>query len=299
MEQDFYTVVLIVDDDESNREMLEELLEDEGYKTAMARDGVEALELLEADPNLYGTILLDRMMPRMNGMELLRIIKQNELLCRIPVVMQTANALLDERLEGMRAGAWQYITKPFEIQEVLVAVQVAIKHYQDYKALEQQLLKNTNPKFTITQSSHEFSSMDDIHELATTLAQNCPDPNRVLLGLVELLNNAIEHGNLGITYNEKKQWLKKGTWYENINIRYQLVENSEKKASVTFKRSEKQIQFLIEDQGDGFEWEKYMQFDSSRVLDPNGRGIAMAMALSFDKIIYHGKGNVVQAIVDL
>jgi CheY-like chemotaxis protein/anti-sigma regulatory factor (Ser/Thr protein kinase) len=290
---------LIVDDDESNREILEESLDDEGYKTVCARDGVEALELLESNPQRFGAILLDRMMPRMNGMELLKLIKQNKLLCRIPVIMQTANALLDERLEGMRAGAWQYITKPFEIKEVLVAVQVAITHYQDYKGLEKKVQNREQPKFMITASTHEFSSMDDIHDLATTLAQACPDPSKVLLGLVELLNNAIEHGNLGITYAEKKKWLMNGTWYENYKSRFGLPGNSEKKAVVTYQRTTTQIKFLIKDQGVGFQWEEYMQFDSKRVLDPNGRGIAMAMALSFDKIIYRGCGNEVLAIIEL
>ncbi len=204
MSNNLHNVVLIVDDDESNREILEDSLDEEGYQTSLATDGVEALEMLKYDPQLYGTVLLDRMMPNMNGMEVLKYMKKDEQLCRIPVILQTANALLEERLEGMRAGAWQYITKPFEIQEVLVAVNVAMTHYKDYKLLEKEVQEKLQPKYEMTSGSYELHSFDDVYGLATSLSLSCPNPSRAVLGLVELLNNAIEHGSLGITYVEKK-----------------------------------------------------------------------------------------------
>jgi CheY-like chemotaxis protein len=299
LNNNLHNIVLIVDDDDSNREILEDSLEEEGYQTSLAKDGVEALTMLKSDPQQFGTILLDRMMPNMNGMEVLKHMKQDEQLCRIPVILQTANALLEERLEGMRAGAWQYITKPFEIQEVLVAVNVALTHYKDYKSLEKEVQDKLQPKYEMTAGSYEFNSLYDIHELATTLSLACPKPSRVLLGLVELLNNAIEHGSLGITYGEKKQWLKAGLWEDNFQKRLKLAGNLEKKVFVDFKRNPKEIQFTIKDQGDGFRWREYLDFDPNRALDPNGRGIAMARAISFDRIIYSDKGNEVFAIVDI
>ncbi|MBF0380292.1 MAG: response regulator [Magnetococcales bacterium] len=299
MSKDFHNIVLIVDDDDSNREILEDSLEDEGYQTSVAKDGDEALEMLQSKPQQYGTVLLDRMMPKMNGMEVLRSMKKDEELCRIPVILQTANALLEERLEGMRAGAWQYITKPFEIQEVLVAVNVAMSHYRDYKSLEKKVEDKSKPQFTMTAGSYEIISRHDIHDLASTLSLICPDPGRVLLGLVELINNAIEHGNLGITYAEKKEWLKSGTWDDNFQKRLRMDGNAEKKVCVDFKLTSKEVQFNIRDEGNGFKWKDYMDFDSKRALDPNGRGIAMARAISFDKIDYSDSGNEVIATIDI
>ena len=68
-------------------------------------------------------------------------------------------------------------------------------------------------------------------------------------------------------------------------------------ASVRAELSPQAIVFTITDQGEGFDWQKFMQFDPERAFDPNGRGIAMAKAMSFSSLCYQGKGNVVVASV--
>ena len=82
--------ILIVDDEPFNIEILTEHLEQKGYSVEPAYDGVEAWELLQRDDVSYDAILLDRMMPRMNGMELLAKIKQMDRFKMLPVILQTA-----------------------------------------------------------------------------------------------------------------------------------------------------------------------------------------------------------------
>jgi anti-sigma regulatory factor (Ser/Thr protein kinase) len=74
-----------------------------------------------------------------------------------------------------------------------------------------------------------------------------------------------------------------------------LPENAEKKAFVTFERNDNELRFVVKDQGNGFDWHKYLEMSPERVFDNHGRGIAMAKTISFDRIDYQGNGNEVHA----
>ena len=106
------TRVLIVDDERMNRTLLEAVLARSGYATVSAKDGQEAWDILDADPTGFETILLDRRMPRMNGMELLTRIRADERLQYLPVIMQTAHSSTEDVVEGIKAGAFYYLAKP-------------------------------------------------------------------------------------------------------------------------------------------------------------------------------------------
>ncbi|MBF0416613.1 MAG: hypothetical protein HQL79_12695 [Magnetococcales bacterium] len=78
----------------------------------------------------------------------------------------------------------------------------------------------------------------------------------------------------------------------------QHPENAKKVASLEFNRKGKELHFFIKDQGDGFDWRQYLDIDPLRIVDPHGRGIAMANSMSFTSLHYQGKGNEVLAIFD-
>ena len=135
--------------------------------------------------------------------------------------------------------------------------------------------------------------------LADFFAHACPQPDKVILGLRELLINAVEHGNLGISYAEKGSLIDEDLIQQEIARRMALEVNRQKRVEVVFERSPSALVFTITDQGQGFDWERYLDFDPERVFDPNGRGIAMARTTSFDSIEYQGNGNTVVATVIL
>lgn len=117
--------ILIVDDDELNRKILEEILSDAGFDTVSAEDGVVALEKLEAYPDIT-VVLLDRMMPRMDGMEVMQRINEHPQWKHKAVIMQTAAGKPQEVIEGSSTGVYYYLTKPFNEQIVLSIVRAAI-----------------------------------------------------------------------------------------------------------------------------------------------------------------------------
>src|SRR5436190_8394815 len=108
--------ILVVDDHEDNIELLRARLEAWGYEVDAAHDGAQALEIVHrAPPDL---ILLDVMMPSIDGNEVARRIKQNPSLPFIPIIMQTALDSTESKVEGLEAGAHEYITKPIECAEL-------------------------------------------------------------------------------------------------------------------------------------------------------------------------------------
>lgn len=104
-------LILVVDDNEMNRDMLSRRLERQGYRSIMAEDGVQALEVLPQHP--FDLILLDIMMPRMNGYEVLEKVKNDPAARHIPIIMISAVDDLDSVVKCVEMGADDYLFKPF------------------------------------------------------------------------------------------------------------------------------------------------------------------------------------------
>ena len=134
--------ILVVDDHQDNVELLRARLESWGYAVDSAADGMQALQAVEtAPPDL---ILLDVMMPSLDGNEVARRIKQNPALPFIPIIMQTALDSTESKVEGLEAGADDYITKPIEFAELKARLRsmLRIKRLQEeLEERERQLLE--------------------------------------------------------------------------------------------------------------------------------------------------------------
>jgi len=125
--------ILIVDDEPFNLDLLEQELMDEHYVIERAGDGVEALA--KVDSFAPDVILLDFMMPKMNGVEVLKELRQSERHRSLPVILLTAKATQEDKIAGLDAGADDYVTKPFDSFELLARVRAMLR----IKALHDQL----------------------------------------------------------------------------------------------------------------------------------------------------------------
>ncbi len=117
--------VLVVDDNPANVQMLGSILKNENYKVAVALSGAEALQFLAREK--VEIILLDVMMPEMDGYEICSILKKDEQLKKIPVIFLTAKSEHEDIIKGFKAGAVDYITKPFNSEELLARVSVHVE----------------------------------------------------------------------------------------------------------------------------------------------------------------------------
>ncbi len=290
--------ILLVDDDDLNLEILVEYLKDKPYELVQAHDGEGALKLLRADQQGFHALVLDRMMPGINGLEVLAQLKADERLKWLPVVMQTSAGFPHEICEGIEAGVFFYLIKPFHQEVLLRIVSAAVDEGLKWKRIFRKLVHESRILELLQQGRFRIRTMDEAYDLAILLGRACPDSGKAVFGLNELLANGVEHGNLGIGFDEKTQLQETERWDEEIQHRLALPENAHKFVEVLFERLSERIKITITDQGQGFDWQQYERINPDRMLESHGRGIAMTKALSFSQVEYQGIGNTVVCVIE-
>ncbi len=183
--------ILVVDDESSIVELVEENLAMEGYETSHAYSGEEALELMRhAQPDL---VLLDVMMPGMDGYEVSRQMQADPQLNHIPIIMLTARSAIPDKVMGYSRGVDDYVTKPFDSDELLVRVRAQLHHlyHEDVsditglpgsKAVEDALKQRTSDaskpwnivyidieRFTIYNENYSFLEGDELIKATASL----------------------------------------------------------------------------------------------------------------------------------
>lgn len=122
---DTRTKILIVDDELDTLLPLKRALEMEDFNVIEAQDGVEALEKVRAEiPDL---VLLDLMLPKINGFEVCQQLKQDEATSAIPIIMLTAKGETSDKVEGIEIGADDYVTKPFDLAELKARIKAVLR----------------------------------------------------------------------------------------------------------------------------------------------------------------------------
>lgn len=157
--------ILVVDDHEDNIEVLRVRLDSWGYETAAAYSGAEALAQVEQSPP--DLILLDVMMPEMDGNEVARRIKANAALPFIPIIMQTALDSTEDKVEGLEAGADDYITKPIDFAELRARLRsmLRIKRLQEALEERERELLEVNKKLTYMSQTDALTGLDNRRHL--------------------------------------------------------------------------------------------------------------------------------------
>jgi diguanylate cyclase (GGDEF)-like protein len=159
------TRIFIVDDHEDNIEVLRVRLESWGYETASAFNGADALKYVEATPP--DLILLDVMMPGIDGIEVARQIKANKSLPFIPIIMQTALDATENKVEGLEAGADDYITKPIDFAELKARLlsMLRIKRLQEALEEREKELLEVNERLRHMSQTDALTGLDNRRHL--------------------------------------------------------------------------------------------------------------------------------------
>ncbi len=119
--------ILVIEDDVDIAELVAFNLERQGWDCALVHHGAEGWEMIQRRrPDL---VILDVMLPGMDGMQIFRAMKENEMTRGIPVIFLTARGELDDRLEGLSMGADDYVTKPFSMRELMARVRTSLRRY--------------------------------------------------------------------------------------------------------------------------------------------------------------------------
>ncbi len=291
--------ILAVDDEPLNLEIIGEFLSGEGHRLRMAGNGEEAWAALNEAGAAFDLVILDRMMPVLDGMALLRRMKAEARFGRMPVIMQTAAAAPEQVREGLDAGAYYYLTKPYQAEALLAIVRAALEEARERAGLAARIAAHADALRLMDEAEFGFRTLEEANQLAAFLAQACPGPDMAVMGLSELMVNAVEHGNLGISYAEKKRLKLEDRWLEEVEQRLADERYRQRRARVRVRRLPTELEFTIVDEGAGFDWAEFLELSPERAYDPNGRGIALARQVSFARLEYRDAGNVVVAAVDL
>lgn len=289
--------LLVVDDDELIRMLTRDALEESGYSIDIAEDGLVAWEKIDGDPARFDLMLLDKQMPRLGGIALLKRMKEDGRFKDLPVVMLTSDSRQEDIIEGLAEGARYYLTKPSTEDVLKLVIKNALDEFRQKRELRALIGRHANNLNLLRRAEFCCRTLSEARDLALLLADASMDPARTVVGYSELLINAVEHGNLGISYAEKNQLLVDGRWLEEVEARLEHPDYSGRLVSVVLEKIATACRVTITDQGKGFDWQTYVEFSPERVFDLNGRGIAMSRAVSFDKLEYLGNGSSVVTTV--
>lgn len=296
MSEEYKIKTLIVDDDRTAKLFLTSCIEKLGHEVLEAEDGKQAIDVLRQHKDI-DLVLLDKEMPYVSGISVVEFMSQDVSLSKVPVIMVTGYNSDSDIKEGIDAGVFYYLAKPIN-NDILQSIVKSAEHdIRRRKTLTSELKKHKGSFGLITHCEFEFKTLEEAENLAVFLSNCYPDPHKVVLGIWELLMNAVEHGNLSISYEEKTELLEQNKWHEEVLRRQDLPEFSLKKVRVSFKRLENdELTLKIKDEGKGFNWRKFIDIDPSRAAHNHGRAIAQAKTESFDDLIYNDIGNEVTAI---
>ncbi|MEG4317737.1 MULTISPECIES: response regulator [unclassified Microcoleus] len=181
--------ILIVDDNATNLSVLSKTLKSANYKVRMAVDGEEALAMVAyAHPDL---ILLDVQMPKMDGFEACRRLQADRATQGIPVIFMTALADTENKVKGLSLGAVDYITKPFEPQEVLARVKVHWRLKQLTDTLEQQVAERTHDLQKTQLQLVQREKLSTLGQLVAGVAHEINNPISCVVGNVSAVQDSI------------------------------------------------------------------------------------------------------------
>ncbi|WP_440895062.1 response regulator transcription factor [Amphibacillus sp. Q70] len=207
--------ILIVEDEKKLARALQLELEYEDYQVTLVHDGREALTLI--NEHTYDLILLDIMLPSLSGMEVLRRIRKDEI--QIPVILLTARDATYDKVSGLDLGANDYITKPFEIEELLARIRAQLRNIQRQKTKHSAIEID---QLIIDEAQHQVTWKNQIVELTKREFD-------LLIYLAKNVNHVLSRDQLlsrvwGFDYAGETNVVDVYIRYLRQKIDYQLIE---------------------------------------------------------------------------
>jgi DNA-binding response OmpR family regulator len=281
--------ILIIDDEKQVRDVLNIALNEEGYESLQAPSGEQGVDLFKSsEPDI---VITDVMMPGIDGIEVTKQMRAHR--DDIDVVVMSGFGTEELVINALRAGASNYIKKPIVFDELFKIIDDIIfkrenrKRYEisrDVVESEQKSLVIGNDLSRVWGTVNQILFNTQVAVDHTTLEGMC-------IGLYELLINAIEHGNLGITFQDKSDALENNTYTELLQNRMENAEKEGKVVRIHSDYSPSSMSIDIQDQGNGFDLEKLPNItDAASILMDHGRGILLAN-LFYDSVAYEEPGN--------
>ena len=293
--------ILVIDEEPNELSFLEQALKDGGYTLRAAKsiaDGRAAIEsaLTPGGADDLDAIILDWQTRDAEAVELLRWLEALPRSEHLEIIVQSSGSAPDQLRPALDRGMFMHLAKPYEADRLRCLVGSALAGQECRRSLLELTERVKDCFALLAQGTFEIRTPREAELLAAHIGSACGDPQRGV-GVLELLVNGIEHGNLGITYEEKGKLLAERRFNQELERRLALEENRFKRVRATLTRIGDHLQVLIVDSGPGFDYNRFLVFDKDRVLHPHGRGILLARAAV--EVEYFEPGNLVRVTLPL
>ena len=282
--------ILIVEDNNRTRKNLENLFTINNFSHISTRDSEDAIHIFKKEkPDI---IVTELQTPKISGLKLLDAVRKFEE--NTIFIFITEKKTCENIIKALQHGANNYIKKPLD--EVFF-----IKLIKKYKLIIETQKKDFKIEKIISHSQKiEFqSSMKSISHIASNFIKKLPntfdntEKINIEIGLNEMLTNAVEHGNLEISSAEKQLAIKENRILELYEKRLNIKKFANRKVTIYFNITPTDCQWIIEDEGNGFDWTKVPSPLDMNILEPTGRGIFITKYF-FDEFEYLGNGSMVR-----
>ena len=289
-----YTVA-VVDDEEDIRNVLHKKLSKIGFNVITLEDAENLLDILKKNETVIDIVISDIKLPGIDGIELLRHI--DKLDNPIPVLLITGHGSIEHAIQALRYGAFDFIRKPFDLNEIISSVNRILRSKREEKITDNlgQYIIYEKRMFEIPSDSTACNVITYILTKDLTSAGFCnrTTSGNISLALKEAVDNAIIHGNLEISSEIIED---KGIkdFYEEVKKRKTLKKYSEKKVAVYYELVHDYVEYIIEDEGQGFNYNMLPDpRDPENFFKNSGRGLLIIRTL-MDEVDWNSKGNTIR-----
>jgi serine phosphatase RsbU (regulator of sigma subunit)/CheY-like chemotaxis protein len=283
--------ILIIDDNNDLLEYLKDFFMIYNYEVILAETGNEGIDKFRE--YLPDIVISDMRLPDKNGNIVVKEIK--EINKDVPIIIITGFSDKQLILSAMRNGALDLLKKPFKPKDLRYLInkidtlfrKIKVKLSSSFVEWEKRELRISNDIYVISPVvNFIFSNIDYISE----------DVSFMKNGLQELLINAVEHGNLNISYDEKQELLEKGDYNRHLREKAELPEYMDKSVKIKIFSTPDYLKIIIEDMGNGFDLSSIPDPENpENFLKESGKGILMALH-AYDKVDYNDLGNCVTLV---
>jgi CheY-like chemotaxis protein len=287
------TRVLVADDQEALRALLCRMLAREGFEPIEAKDGAAAIELYKSlKPPV---VVSDIMMPKMDGLTLLQEIKKID--PGAAVILMTGHGNEEILLRALQGGATNFFKKPFNVRNLIREIhkifQYKVETVRSY--LFSPFLVEETKSFALTTGNAPYYPVVNQITLQLPCLLAEAEILNLKIGIEEMITNAIEHGNLGISFSEKSSAMEAGKLGDLLAERLARDENAAKKVFISSRLTTESFRITIRDEGEGFDWRNLPALLPENLLAYNGRGIFLTK-IYYDEVAYNDRGNEVTLI---
>ncbi len=286
--------ILVVEDDQQVSTMLKRYLSRQGHQVEHAVNGQAGWDLFSSTPESFDAILSDIKMPVMDGLAFCNLVRKNDF--DVPIVIMTAYAELEYTIKALQLGALDFIQKPFEFE----TLEIALAKIESL-ALPKQELAEILPYHTARMNFAIPSRTRYIYMLVTHFQKHFKDicdhhkmnVKKIGLSLIEALTNAVIHGNLEVDSSVKEEsWQR---FNEMVKEREALPEYSDRPVLFSYDVTAEKFEFVIEDQGNGFDLSKLPEADDLFSMALSGRGIFLIRSF-MDEVTWNESGNTIRMV---